>query len=392
MPDKASSLEVRLVDAAHKRRQSQLQRQRKELVPAGDMRLQHDGHLLVDFSSNDYLGLARDPSLAAATSRGAKRYGVGSGASALVTGYSEAHRLLEQELAAFLERDKVLLCVSGYQANLAALGSLASRHDVIIQDRLCHASLIDGARLSGAKLRRYPHLDLNGLDQQLEASQETRVVVATDGVFSMDGDIAPLAEIASRCKDADACLVVDDAHGIGVTGEKGRGSCATEGLTQDDVPVLIGTLGKAFGCAGAFIAGSVDLIDHIVNEGRTYLFTTALSPALACAASEAVKMIQTEPLRRENLFERIDQFRNGARQRGLPVMDSSTPIQPISIGDAQRALDLSEVLYAKGFMVTAIRPPTVPTGSSRLRVTLSAGHNEDQVEQLLAALSECFQP
>jgi 8-amino-7-oxononanoate synthase len=349
-----------------------------------------DGKLLVNFSSNDYLGLAGESALAEAAARGASRHGVGSGASALVTGYRGVHARLEEELADFLQRDRVLLCSTGYQANLAVLSSLASRGDTIIQDRLCHASLIDGAQLSGAELRRYPHLDLDGLERQLNRPREANALLVTDGIFSMDGDRAPLQGLAELGKQYQSWLVVDDAHGIGVTGPGGRGCVAAARLGQKEVPVLVGTLGKAFGCAGAFIAGSAALVDHIVNEGRTYLFTTAMSPAITEAAREALKRVRADDWRRSSLDERIAQFRSGAQALGLPVMNSDTPIQPLMAGEADNALRISQALLGRGFLVTAIRPPTVPAGSSRLRITLSAGHDAGQVGQLLEALSECM--
>ncbi len=349
-----------------------------------------DGNSLINFSSNDYLGLAHDNSLVEAIARGAAEHGVGSGASALVTGYRSVHQALEHELAEFLQRDRVLLCSSGYQANLAVLSCLASRGDTIIQDRLCHASLIDGARLSGAELRRYPHLDLQGLEQQLKRGGGAKTLVVTDGIFSMDGDRAPLRSLSDSSKAHGAWLLVDDAHGIGITGPGGRGSVAAAKLDQDQVPILVGTLGKAFGCSGAFIAGSEALIDHIINEGRTYLFTTAISPAITEAARAALIRVRSDKWRRDRLRERIEQFRVGAAELGLPMLESHTPIQPVMVGDAAKTLGISAALQVKGLMVTAIRPPTVAAGSSRLRVTLSAIHKAAQVAQLLEALSECI--
>ena len=305
-------LEQWLADAADARRQTATQRTRRVLHSDGSVTATLDGRPMVNFSSNDYLGLASHPALAVAATRGAQEYGTGSGASALVTGYREPHAALESELAEFLQREAVLLCASGYHANLAALTSLAGRGDVIVQDRLCHASLIDGARLSGAELRRYPHCDVEGLERQLERGSRGHALVVTDGVFSMDGDTAPLASIAQTCRRHAAWLLVDDAHGIGVAGPGGRGSVAAAKLDPDEAPVLIGTLGKAFGCAGAFIAGSQALVEQIVNAGRSYLFTTALSPALAEAARQALALIREDEWRRTTLAERITRFRAGA--------------------------------------------------------------------------------
>ena len=262
------SLDEWLAGAASARRENHLQRQRSTIKPAGQMQVTVNERALINFSSNDYLGLSQDQSLADAAALAANQPGVGSGASALVTGYQRVHERFEQELAEFLERDRVLLCPSGYQANLAVLGSLASRQDTIVQDKLCHASLIDGARLSGANLLRYPHSDMEGLKRQLSRSSDGNTLVVTDGIFSMDGDSALLEPISLACASSGAWLVVDDAHGIGITGPGGKGSVAAQGLGQDQVPILVGTLGKAFGCSGAFVSGSEALIEHIVNEGR----------------------------------------------------------------------------------------------------------------------------
>lgn len=390
MGSKQTGLENWLAESASRREREHLERHRLSLQALDSVCVELEGQRLVNFSSNDYLSLASDPALAAAAARGAKVHGVGAGASALVTGNRGVHELLEQELAEFVQRERVLLCASGYHANLAVLSSLAGKGDVIIQDRLCHASLIDGARLSGAELRRYPHLDLRGLERQLGRKCSGHALVVTDGVFSMDGDRADIGRLAETCEQSTAWLVVDDAHGIGVTGPGGRGSVADAGLGQDEVPVLVGTLGKAFGCSGAFIAGSAALIDHIINEGRTYLFTTAMSPAIAEAAREALHRVREDDWRRENLEKRIAQFREGAQALRLPVMDSDSPIQPLVIGDAFNAMRISAELLSRGLLVKAIRPPTVQKGSSRLRITLSAGHDEDQVDHLLEALSECM--
>lgn len=388
----SDSLAASLAGFADRRSAAHLDRHRKILNHAGPGLVSQEGKLLVNFASNDYLGLAADKALISAACKGAVEYGVGSGASALISGYSPAHHHLEQELARFLERDRVLLCVSGYHANLAVPTSLAGRDDIIVQDRLCHASLIDGARLSGAELRRYPHCDPEGLAQQLDRGSRGKSLVVTDGVFSMDGDCAPLGALAGLCGVRGAWLVVDDAHGIGVNGPGGRGSVLQHGLGQDEVPVLVGTLGKAFGCSGAFIAGSSELIEHILNEGRSYLFTTALSPVLAEAGRAALACVRADDWRREVLAERIAQFREKAADAGLRLLESSTPIQPLMIGDARQAVRVSEQLLGKGFLVPAIRPPTVAAGSARLRITLSSAHDQQQVNALVVALAECLHP
>lgn len=390
MTQATDSLAARLADAGDRRCVSQQDRHRRILSYAGPGLVAQEGEVLVNFASNDYLGLAADKAVIRAARRAAREHGVGSGASALISGYSPAHHHLEQELAEFLQRDRALLCVSGYHANLAVPTSLAGRDDVIVQDRLCHASLIDGARLSGAELRRYPHSDVDGIAQQLDRGSKANSLVVTDGVFSMDGDQAPLIAISSLCSNRGVWLVVDDAHGIGVNGPGGRGSVLEQGLDQDEVPVLVGTLGKAFGCSGAFIAGRADLIDHIVNEGRSYLFTTALSPVLAEAARAALACIKADDWRRSVLAERIAQFREKAALSGLGLLESTSPIQPLVIGDAGQAIRISEQLLDLGFLVPAIRPPTVAAGSARLRITLSTAHNEQQVNALVNALTECM--
>jgi 8-amino-7-oxononanoate synthase len=331
--------------------------------------------VLVNFSSNDYLGLGET----------AARGATGSGASALVCGYQPVHCKLEARLAEFLERDAVLLTSSGYAANLAAVTALAGRGDQVVQDRRCHASRIDATRLSGARLKRYAHADAAAASERLK-TRTGHTLLVTDGVFSMDGDEAPLAGLAAAAADAGATLLVDDAHGIGVLGQRGAGLLEELGLGQAEVPVLVGTLGKAFGCAGAFVAGSTGLIEQLVNEGRSVIYSTAMSPAMAHAGLAALDRIRSEPALRERLRDNISRFRAGARRRGLTLMDSRTPIQPLLLGPERRALAVSARLEAAGFLVSAIRPPTVPPGTSRLRITLSAAHEPRQIERLLDAL------
>lgn len=340
---------------------------------------------LVNFCANDYLGLSGHPRVIEAFRRGGGRR-VGSGAAALISGYRAAHRELEQALAAFLQRDAVLLFGSGYLANLALASGLMQRGDVVVQDRLCHASLIDAARLADGRLLRYPHGDAAACARQLERYPEAPALVMTDGLFSMDGTLAPVTELAAVCKDSGAWLVVDDAHGIGVLGEHGRGSLELAGLDQNQVPVLVGTLGKAFGAAGAFIAGSHELIEHLVQRARSYIYTTAPPPALAAAATAALEVIRDEPEHRQALMENIRYFRQQAQARNLAISDVSGPIQPLMAGDAGRALAMSEALRRQGYWVSAIRPPTVAAGTERLRITLSAVHTREQIDGLLAAL------
>jgi 8-amino-7-oxononanoate synthase len=346
-----------------------------------------DGRTLVDFSSNDYLGLAHHPAIAAAMSACALRTGAGSGASHLVTGHGVEHARLEEELAAFVGRERALLFSTGYMANLGVLTALAGRGELVLLDRLSHASIIDGALLSGARFKRYPHGDAAAAARMLSESPEEATVVATDGVFSMDGDTAPLQELAKSAAERKAWLVVDDAHGVGVLGDTGRGSVEYCGLTSDEVPVLIGTLGKAFGSFGAFVAGSRDLVEFLVQKARPYIYTTALPQPVAAATRKALEIAQREPWRRERVLALTARFRKAARDAGVALLDSNTPIQPVMIGSSEAALQVQQELLDAGFRVVAIRAPTVPRGSERLRVTLSAAHTEEQVDALVARLS-----
>ena len=344
------------------------------------------GRTLIDFSSNDYLGLAHHPALAAAMSECASRTGAGSGASHLVTGHGIEHERLEAELAAFTGRERALLFSTGYMANVGVIAALADRGELVLLDRLSHASIIDGTVLSGARFKRYTHADADAACRILSDNPDESVLVATDGVFSMDGDIAPLSRLAKAARTHNAWLVVDDAHGIGVLGKKGRG--ATEELSSEDVPVLIGTLGKAFGSFGAFVAGSRDLIDFLIQRARSYIYTTALPQPVAAATRKALEMSQRESWRRERVLALTARFREGAREIGLPLMDSNTPIQPLLLGSSAAALQAQAELLEAGFRVAAIRAPTVAKGSERLRITLSAAHTEEQVDALIARLGQ----
>jgi 8-amino-7-oxononanoate synthase len=345
-----------------------------------------DGREVLSFCSNDYLGLASHPEVIAAFKRGADEYGVGSGAAHLVNGHTRAHQALEEELAAFTGRERALLFSTGYMANLSAVGALVGRGDAVFEDRLNHASLLDGGLLSGARFKRYPHADTDALAGLLAETEAGERLIVTDGVFSMDGDLAPLPELAALARRHDAWLMVDDAHGLGVLGASGRGTIEHFGLGALDVPVLMGTLGKAFGTAGAFVAGSADLIEWLIQAARPYIYTTAMPAALAEATLASLRLIDEEPWRREHLQNLIARFRAGAEQLGLRLMPSDTPIQPILVGEAAEALRLSQRLFDAGIQVTAIRPPTVPQGTARLRVTLSAAHTVQDVDILLAAL------
>ncbi|HSJ47697.1 MAG TPA: 8-amino-7-oxononanoate synthase [Gammaproteobacteria bacterium] len=377
-----------LATALAQRQADQLYRRRRTVDGAQGVELTLEGQAVLSFCSNDYLGLASDPRLVAALKDGADRFGVGSGAAHLISGHGRAHHELEEALADFTGRPRALVFSTGYMANLGILQALLGRHDQLFEDRYNHASLLDAAKLSGAKLHRYGHLDTVSLADQLAAGNKGERLVATDGVFSMDGDTAPLPELARLCTQHDAWLLVDDAHGMGVLGEQGRGSLDAAGLGIGEVPILMATLGKALGTAGAFVAGSEELIETLIQQARTYVYTTATPPALAWATLESLRIVRAEDWRREKLRALAARFRAGAAELGLQLMDSQTPIQPLLVGDAATAVRLSEELLARGILVTAIRPPTVPTGTARLRITFSALHEEAQVDRLLATLEE----
>lgn len=346
-----------------------------------------DGRWLVNFCSNDYLGLAQQFAVAGALQDAAAQHGVGSGASHLVCGHHALHDVLEAELADWLGAPRALLFGSGFLANLAVVQALLGDDDLCVQDRLNHASLIDAARLAGCRLRRYPHNDVEGALRQLRATPDVAALVATDGVFSMDGDIAPLRELALASRVQGALLFVDDAHGVGVIGPEGRGSVAGAGLDVHAVPLQLATLGKALGGYGAVVLGDAAVIEHLAETARPYLYTTALPPALAAASLAAVKLARKDAWRREKLEALVARFREGAARAGFTLLPSTTPIQPLVVGDDHAALALAAALEARGYWVAAIRPPTVPDGSARLRVTLSAAHTEADVDGLLGALA-----
>ena len=380
-----------LQPALQQRREQSLYRQRRIVDGPQDVCLSLDGREVLNFCSNDYLGLASHPDVLAAFRKGADQYGVGSGASHLINGHSRAHHALEEELADFLGRPRVLLFSTGYMANLGIITSLVGKGDAILEDRINHASLIDAGLLSGARLQRYLHADADSLHTHLQKTlaknPHGRRLIATDGVFSMDGDLAPLSALAKAAGQHAAWLMVDDAHGLGVIGRQGRGTVDHFQLDNTQVPILMGTLGKAFGTFGAFVAGSEALIETLIQQARSYIYTTALPPAIAAATRTSLNIVRKADDRREKLAALISQFRNGAEQLGLPLMDSTTPIQPLLVGDAKQALVLSETLLEQHhILVSAIRPPTVAEGSARLRITFSANHSEQQVDQLLSAL------
>jgi 8-amino-7-oxononanoate synthase len=349
--------------------------------------LRIDGKEYLAFCSNDYLGLANHPKIIEAFKSAADQYGVGSGAAHLVNGHFELHEKLENELAQWTGREAALLFSTGYMANMGVIASLLNKEDAVFEDKWNHASLLDGGLLSGARFQRYLHKDLSNLETKLKKSDARRKLIITDGVFSMDGDKADLPALSSMAKQNDAWVMVDDAHGMAALGNSGAGLCEEQNVNQDQVQILMGTLGKGFGTAGAFVAGSKELIEYLTNFARPYIYTTAMPSAIAAATLASLEIIKSEPERRDHLQALIAHFRKEAEAINLNLMDSDTAIQPILIGDADDALAMSQALKRKGIMVTAIRPPTVPNGTARLRITLSSAHTINDVDRLIESLS-----
>jgi len=346
-----------------------------------------DGKPYLAFCSNDYLGLANHPQLIAALQQGTQQWGVGSGAAHLVSGHFESHHRLEQQLAAFVGKPAALLFSTGYMANLGVVQALVGKGDTVFADKLNHASLNDAMQLSRAEVKRYRHGDIAQLANYLKQTTGGRKLVITDAVFSMDGDIAPLRELLALCEQHDAWLYVDDAHGFGVLGEQGRGSLAHFGIASKRI-IYMATLGKAAGVSGAFVAAEQVVIDTLVNHAHSYVYTTAAPPALSAALSQSLQLIAQGDERRTQLQKLVAQLRNGLGDLPWQLMPSDTAIQPLLIGDNQQALQLSEGLRSRGIWVAAIRPPTVPQGTARLRITLSAAHSVGDVERLIGALHE----
>lgn len=366
-----------------------LRRRRRTLdAPCGPEAI-IDGRPVVAFCSNDYLGLANHPAIVAAAQEAAGRWGVGSGASHVVSGHLRPHEDLEARLATFVGRERALYFTTGYMANLAIVPTLVERHDAIFADRLNHASLIDAALLARAEHVRYPHGDVDALAARLEQSRARRKLILTDAVFSMDGDLAPLPELFALAERFDAWLVVDDAHGFGVLGPSGRGSIAHFELPPSPRLILMGTLGKAAGVSGAFVAGDQRVIDWLVQRARPYIFTTASSPLIATALLASLDLIAAGDERRAHLRRLIDRLRSGLEELPWRLLPSPTAIQPLLIGGNDAVVRLSERLFARGLWVPAIRPPTVPVGTARLRISLSAAHDETQIDALITALHDC---
>jgi len=382
MPSLASHLQKQLLQ----QKKSQRYRLRKVVETAQDVNIQIAGKSYLNFCSNDYLGLANHPRLVQRQKQALDIYGCGSGASHLVSGHSVAHHNLEQELAEFLNVEKAILFSSGYMANLGVLNTILNRQDSVFEDRLNHASLIDAGLFCQAKMKRYAHSDSSALQQQLLASKSPHKLIISDAVFSMDGDIAPIPELVQLADKHSAWLMLDDAHGFGVLGEKGRGSMEYYNLQPEQVDIYMATLGKAMGVSGAFVAGSKDLIETLIQFSRTYTYTTAMPAVLAETLRESILLLTEESWRREKLNGLIDYFRTSALQLGIKLIDSPTAIQPIIIGDNQIATHLAEELMQQGIYVAAIRPPTVPENTARLRITLSANHQKNEIDRLLDGL------
>jgi len=387
LPILKKTMHQHLQNLLQQRTDTNLYRQRLCHETKQQPELMIDGEKYLSFCSNDYLGLAVHPKLIKAWQEGAEIYGVGSGASHLVTGHTQAHHALEEELAAFMRRERALLFSTGYMANVGVLSALLSRHDAVFTDKLNHASLIDGALLSRAKVQRFPHNDMERLAYLLANTSARHKLIVVDGVFSMDGDLADLPAIVKLAHQHNAWVMVDDAHGFGAVGKTGRGTLEHFNLSVKDVQILMGTLGKAAGVSGAFVAGDEVLIEALIQSARSYIYTTALPPALAHTLRESVHILDNEPQHREQLNDLIAYFKQQAQQYDIELMPSDTAIQPIVIGDAGRALALSQRLKAEHqLIVTAIRPPTVPGNTARLRITLCSLHTKENIDYLMKAL------
>jgi 8-amino-7-oxononanoate synthase len=367
-----------------------LYRRRRIIASAQGRELKVDGRKLLNFCSNDYLGLASDERIRKAFQKGAEQWGVGSGASHLICGHTTAHHELEEALADFTGRPRCLLFSSGYAANMGAINGLMGQGDHVFEDRLNHASLLDGGLISGARFKRYRHRDTTDLGTKLNdcADSTGRKLIISDGTFSMDGTVCNLPALASAAKPHAAWLLIDEAHSLGVTGKQGRGLVDPEKYGTDDVQIVVGTLGKAFGTQGGFVAGSDALIETLIQQARTYIYSTALPAAVAVATLASLRIAMDEEWRRERLRELIKKFRAGAAQIGLELPDSQTPIQPVLLGDEKSALAMSAALEESGLLISAIRPPTVPKRTSRLRITLMATHTDEDLDRLLTALEK----
>ena len=363
-------------------------RQRRQLDSPQQIEVVIDGKQFLSFCSNDYLGLANDARVCQAAKDAISNFGVGTGASQLISGYSSLHASLEELLSEFLGYQRCVLFSSGYLANLGVISALSSRHSLILQDRLNHASLIDAARNASGDLNRYQHRDIKHAQQIVHDSQSKSHLIVSDGVFSMEGSIAPIQQLHQLKRHPNDKLIIDDAHGIGVLGDNGKGSLEHLGIDTSKIDVLIGTFGKAFGGSGAFVLSDNDTIDYLIQKARTLIYTTAPPASLAAAATQSLNIIINEPERRQRLHENIEYFRHAISETALELLDSITAIQTIIIGENKHALSFSKQLEQRGLLVLAIRPPTVPKNTARLRITLSSEHTQQQIDQLINALVE----
>ncbi|PTN13060.1 8-amino-7-oxononanoate synthase [Nitrosomonas aestuarii] len=376
------------------REQQGLKRYRSILESPQSTHVTIDGHAYLSFSSNDYLGLASHPVLVQSVCQGAQLYGVGSGASHLVNGHSTAHHVLEEALAQFTGFSEALLFSTGYMANIGVVTALVGRNDAIFADKLNHASLNDAAILSRAQLIRYPHFDLLTLERRLIASKAKRKLIITDAVFSMDGDVAPVENLVKLCNKYNAMLLLDDAHGFGVLGRNGRGILFTSEKRRESVRtalhasniIYMATLGKAAGVFGAFVAASSEIIATLIQAAKSYIYTTASPPMLAHVLLKSLQLIEQDNWRRERLFQLIKQLKDAMRTLRWRLLPSNTPIQPLLIGDTKEAMRISQNLKSQGILVPAIRPPTVPRNTARLRISLSASHRDEDIARLASAL------
>ena len=369
------------------KKSQQLYRRHRITESPQQARIRLDGKSVLNFSSNDYLGLANHSDIIRSFKKASDQYGVGTGSAHLISGHTKAHQQLEEALAEFTGRERALLFSTGYMANIGVLNALGERGDVIYSDRLNHASLLDGALLSRAATKRYQHKDSASLKRQIEKQPKGNTIIVSDGVFSMDGDTANVNELVAVAKKHQAWLMIDDAHGFGVLGKTGAGLLQQQQLGQGEVPILMATLGKAVGTAGAFIAGSEALIEYLIQTARSHIFTTAMPAAIAAATLTSLKIIQKETGRREKLQHLIKYFKQGAVAEGIALMPSDTAIQPMMIGSSEKTVEISQRLLNKGLLVSAIRPPTVAVHTARLRVTLSASHSEAMIDELLRELA-----
>lgn len=387
------SFETQIQARLQERLSNQLYRQRKyfDAAQQAKLNLLSEKKQVLNFCSNDYLGLASHPKLSETLQEAAKHYGVGSGASHLVVGHHKEHHLLEQELAEYLGVARALVFGSGYSANMGVLTTLLEKNDAVFEDKLNHASLLDGGLYSGARFQRYLHNDMQSLEKKLHTSEAEKRLIVSDAVFSMDGDCADIKSLVDIAKKNQAWLMLDDAHGFGVQGKDGRGTVSEQGVNQKDIPVYMATFGKALGCSGAFVAGSDELIEYLIQFCRHYIYTTAMPPAMAACVRQALILVQEESWRREHLKNLIAFFRKEAALLNLDLLPSTTAIQPLVLGSAEKAMQWSQTLLENNLLVSAIRPPTVPQNTARLRITLSAGHEQSDVELLLEVLANLKQ-